>query len=75
MADPEILKYLATLGVGGVLAAVMFSIYRKDSLQMQEAWKGQSALLVQVVKEVTVAVTALSTLVQEMSRERRDGPR
>jgi len=59
--DPEILKYLAPLGVGGVLAGAMFFIYRKDSAQWQEAWKGQSQMLLRVVKENTAAITALIT--------------
>jgi hypothetical protein len=59
--DAETLKWLASLGVGGVLAGIMFVVYRKDSIQWQEAWKGQSQILIQVVKENTAAVTALIT--------------
>lgn len=61
MLDAETLKLVATLGVGGVLAWGMFSVYRKDSLAWQSAWKGQSEMLVQVVKENTAAITALVT--------------
>lgn len=57
--DPDTLKYFGSLGVGGALAGFMFLLYRKDSLQWQEAWKGQSQMLVQVVKENVAAVTAL----------------
>lgn len=65
--DAETFKYLASLGVGGILAGIMFMIYRKDSLQWQEAWRGQSQMLVQVVKENTTAITALVT---KLDRER-----
>ena len=57
--DLETVKFLASLGVGGVLAGIMFFVYRKDANQWQEAWKGQTQILVQVVKENTAAVTAL----------------
>lgn len=30
MLDPEFVKWLATLGVGGILAAMMFHFYRTD---------------------------------------------
>lgn len=66
--DTETLKALAALGVGGILAGTIFMIYRKDSIQWQEAWKGQSAMLLQVVKENTAAVTAL---VERLDRDDR----
>lgn len=55
----ETVKFLATLGVGGVLAGLMFVFYRKDTLGHAEAWRGQSEALLEVVKENTIAVTAL----------------
>ena len=67
MMDQETLKLLAPLGVGGILAGIMFVIYRKDAIQWQEAWKGQSQMLVQVVKENTAAVTAL---IAKLDKER-----
>lgn len=65
MMDNDTVKWFASLGVGGVLAGFMFLLYRKDSLQWQEAWRGQNVILVQVVKEVTVAVTTLTTYIKE----------
>ena len=73
MPDVEFLKFAAPLGVGGVLALVMFLVYRKDMRYMAElhlaqleAWKGQTEILVAVVKDNT---TALSALVTELRRE------
>jgi hypothetical protein len=57
--DVETLKWFVSLGVGGILAGMMFFFYRKDAAQWQAAWRGQSEMLVQVVKENTAAVTAL----------------
>ncbi len=58
MLDAETLKWCASLGVGGALAGGMFMVYRKDAREWEEAWKGQTALLLQVVKENTAAMTA-----------------
>jgi hypothetical protein len=60
MPDAEMLKWLASLGTGGILAGVIFFVYRKDSMAWQSAWKGQSDIMVQVVKENTAAITALT---------------
>lgn len=65
--DAEALKWLASLGVGGVIAGGMFLVYRKDALAWQQAWKGQSEMLVQVIKENTAAITELI----EVHRENR----
>lgn len=56
----ELIKMAAPLGVGGVLAAVMFFFYRADAQRNADNWKGQSELLVQVVKENTAAISALT---------------
>lgn len=58
-ASPDLLTLAASLGVGGILALAIFLAYRKDCQRWQDAWKGQSEMLVQVVKENTAAVTAL----------------
>lgn len=68
--DADGLKFLASLGVGGVLAGIMFMIYRKDALHWHAAWQGQSNILVQVVKENTAAITALVAKL-EQRREHR----
>lgn len=56
---PELSKYIATLGVGGILAAVIFLVYRQDAIAHAKAWQGQSEALMTVVKDNTIAVTAL----------------
>ena len=59
--DVELLKYGVSLGVGGVLAAMMFFVYRKDIRWMTDAWKGQTEILMQVVRENTAVLTELTT--------------
>lgn len=59
LAVPDIVKFLATLGVGGALAALIFWFYRKDSIEHARSWQGQSEALLQVVKDNTSAVVAL----------------
>lgn len=69
--DPEFVKYLASLGVGGIIAGFMFVIYRKDMAHMLEQWKGQAeslqaqnAVLISVVKENTVAFTQTTEIMR-----------
>lgn len=66
--DAETLKYVASLGVGGSLAGMMFFVYRKDMKANAEDWKGQANLLMAVVKENTAAITALIHLVQRIEK-------
>lgn len=56
---PELLKFSATLGVGGLLAFAMFLFYRKDQMANSEAWRGQSEVLIAIVKENTAAISQL----------------
>ena len=61
-------KWLVSLGVGGVLAGGMFAVYRKDMRVNSEAWRGQSEMLMSVVKENTAAITSLIQLVNRISK-------
>ncbi len=74
MIDPETLKLLASFGTGGLLAGFMFMIYRKDMKINSDDWKGQSEILMAVVKENTAAITALIRLVEGI-RVRDDNPK
>lgn len=72
MLDPQTIQMLAPvlapiLGAGGIVSIVMFFIYRKDALAFQESWREQAQerredtqMVVQVIKENTVAITALT---------------
>lgn len=78
MLDPEFVKYLASLGVGGVIAIFIYFYSRKDneayaqSLKtIAEERKGQIEMLVDVIKEVT-SVTAANTKVIEAFHARLD---
>jgi hypothetical protein len=71
MVDQDFMRFLASLGVGGIIAGLMFMFYRKDVRLYTDQWKGQSELLMQVVRENTAAVTANTTVVQSM-HERLD---
>lgn len=62
------LRWVTTLGVGGVLAAFMFYFYRKDVRQYTELWKAQSEALMQVVKENTQAHTENTVLMKALHR-------
>lgn len=61
----------ASLGVGGVLAGLVFYFYRKDSLEREEQWKDQVTILVQVVKENTAAISVLISEVHNKDKENK----
>lgn len=65
-ADFESLKFLATLGVGGVLAAFIFYFSRKDATAFAAQWQGQAAMLLAVVKDNTVAITANTKTIEAL---------
>lgn len=77
----DFLKMLPSLGVGGVLAGIMFMFYRKDMLRFTEQWKGQTEILVTVVREnsasnasVIASNNSVSAAVDALHR-RLDGDR
>lgn len=66
--DAEFAKWLATLGVGGVLAGLMFMFYRKDVKQYTELWKSATDQLMSVVKDNTASNTRLISLIEAQER-------
>lgn len=59
-------KYLVSLGVGGIIAGLIFTAYRKDIKMYTELWKTQSELLVTIIKENTRATTENTILVRAL---------
>lgn len=66
--DAEFVKWLATLGVGGVLAGLMFMFYRKDVKQYTELWKTATDQMMNIVKENTASNTRLISLIETQER-------
>jgi hypothetical protein len=66
--DAEFAKWLATLGVGGVLAGLMFMFYRKDVKQYTELWKTATDTMMLIVKENTASNTKLIQLIETQER-------
>jgi hypothetical protein len=64
MAEPEFVKWLATLGIGGILAGFIFIFYRKDIRQYTELWKITAEQLMIIVKENTASNVKLITLLE-----------
>lgn len=58
MFDPEFVKYLSTLGVGGAIAGLLFMFYRKDVKTFTDQWKGQTEMTMRVLQDNTAAITA-----------------
>lgn len=72
---PDVLQWFATLGVGGILAGMMFFFYRKDVRQHTEMWKTQTTLLVEVVRENTSSNTKLIGLFEALHTRLDDNHR
>jgi len=68
MVDPEFIKWLATLGVGGVLAGLMFMFYRKDIKQYTELWRITADQLTNIIKENTASNVKLISLIEIQER-------
>ena len=62
--DQEFFQFLASLGVGGILAGLLIYFYRADAKEWTERWQGQSEMLLQVVKENTAAITANTKIIE-----------
>jgi len=69
--DVEFSKYLASLGVGGSMAALLFFFYRRDVKQFTELWQASTKELLAVVREV-ISVMRENTLVLESLHRRVD---
>lgn len=75
MADGEMAKWLATLGVGGVLAGVIFYFYQKHSNEWSktlssfvETERHRADALMRVVTENTASNTAVIKAVESNTK-------
>lgn len=57
--DNEFLKWLMSLGVGGVIAGLMIFFYRKDIRSYTELWRETSLTLASERKEIAIMYSAL----------------
>lgn len=64
MIPDEALKLLAPLGVGGVLAAVIFLFYRRDLLNERADREKRESILIDALTANTKAMTEVSAAVQ-----------
>jgi hypothetical protein len=72
--NEELTKWFASLGIGGIIAAILFVFYRKDVRMYHNLWMGQSKILAELIKENTAAFIELRDCVQQL-RERRQRQR
>jgi len=64
--DGEFAKWLATLGVGGTLAAFIFMFYRKDMKMYSQLWQDNTSILVGLVKDQIATNTRLIAAVEAL---------
>lgn len=73
--DAEFSKWLATLGVGGILAAIFYYQARKDAQNFQERLmalheieRGRTEMLVGIVKENTFSTTINTEVLRSLHK-------
>ena len=64
----ELTKFLVSLGVGGAIAALVLSFYRKDIKQFAELFRITTEQLITVIKENTASNTKLIALIESQER-------
>lgn len=69
--EVEIAKLLIAQGGFALIALLIFAAYRKDVLSKLGTEKGTAEILIQVVKEVTVAVTRLTAVVEALDQQQQ----
>lgn len=67
-AVDEFIKWLVGLGVGGAIAAFIFTFYRKDVKQYTTLWEVMSKQLIEVVKDNTASNVRLIALIETQER-------
>lgn len=68
MFDQEFIKFLISLGVGGIIAGLIFAFYRKDIKLYTELWKQTTSMLMDTVKENTASNVKLIGLIENQER-------
>ena len=73
--DPEFVKLIGGLGVGGTIAIIIFGFYRKDVRSYTDLWKAQAEredkrteALMQLVRENSVATTTNTEVLRALHR-------
>lgn len=71
----EWIKAFGSLGVGGIIAGLIFYFYRKDSLEFaaeimkqRDIWHDVAAAMITVVKENSAAITANTETIKALHR-------
>lgn len=67
--EAEILKWFATLGIGGILAGFIFIFYRKDIKQYTELWRTTTDQLMKIVGDNTASITRLSDTIDNLDAD------
>jgi hypothetical protein len=65
--DNDFLRAIAGLGVGGMLAGVIFLMYRKDVKSYTELWKNATTMLIDALNKSTAAHVENTASNREMS--------
>lgn len=71
----EALQWLASLGVGGVLAGMMFLYYRQDRLSFRERWEEHTKALTELIHTYQADAKETREVLRELAHDlrRRNG--
>ena len=76
MIDPEYIKFFSSLGVGGILAGMIFFYSRKDGKKHEEDWKEQEkncenreTTLINIVTKNTEGFERLCAAINNLSAD------
>jgi len=64
--DSELLKYFTSLGVGGILAGVMFLIYRRDMKEVLKTSEERNDKLMEMIEKSVTALTENSVILERL---------
>ena len=66
--DVETIRWVASQGIGAVLALVMFLVYRKDVHLALNSWQSQVRILTELVQDCTSALQSNTDAIRAMER-------
>lgn len=66
--NPEFWRWLITQAIGVAFGAMVFYFYRRDMLTHAASWQGQDVRLLEVVSEITAAITKNTIVIEALHR-------
>lgn len=72
MLDGELAKWMASLGVGGVIAGFIFYFYRRDFIRERDDARINQDRILMIAENTAVALTKLGAGIEVLSKAAAD---